>query len=148
MSAHPRRPVILLALATIAASACTELPRAAWQLRFENDTLQARALFVRSTVFGGTCDSGAIVYQADTVLDVPSPPPPLLDPGSYCLEGRARDSSCNWFAEGRLDIALPVDDGTILTVVLRSGAESAECDASACMAGLCAGEPSPDGGSG
>jgi hypothetical protein len=143
-----RRTLLLLflAAAAVAATACTADPHPLrWGYTFERPEDRARAVVVEAVIAEGACD-GMTVFETLIELSAgvsPDQPGPL-DPGHYCLRGRARDIDCNWFVSGALELDLPTEQSPNI-VVLRDPESGAACPSGECSAGHCTGDM-PDGG--
>lgn len=117
---------------------CGGEPSLAWVVRFADPALEERALVVEVALRDGGCEAERpSLFEADLRLDDPAPAlePTRVPPGSYGFWGRARDATCQHFAEGCTRVELP-RDGTV-AVELAASTEEALCPADACAAGVC-----------
>ncbi len=108
-----------------------------WSYAFSSSDLAARATHIDIAVRKERCYDGDEVYAS--TLDVASPEadaPPALDPGTYALEGSARDGRCLHFARGCTLVDVPAAAGTPVVVALDAVAEALAC-ASGCTSGAC-----------
>src|SRR5690349_14858497 len=92
-------------------------PRAGeWVVRFEDPSLRPRARIVEARILEGGCDGTIEFYRASIdVGGAGAMRPPVLEEGRYGLAARARDGECAWFADGCLDVMLPLGEGARAT---------------------------------
>ncbi len=137
--------VVHVSLALALASCTADSARADLGVSFASEADQARAVFVEALILEGSCD-GTERYR--TLFPVASgtatDSPPILDPGHYCLEARARDGSCVWFVGGQLELDLPADQSPHV-IPLASPQTGTACAMEVCVEGRCGGE-FPDAG--
>lgn len=105
-----------------------------WEIVFD-DGLADRAAVVVGRIRAGGCD-GEVVFEDDVAPGEAASMPTSLEPGSYALEGVARDASCVEYARGCVELELPADEGSILVTLSASGTSSV-CSASMCDEGRC-----------
>ncbi len=132
--------LVSLSLISLALTSCggTETRALSWLVRFEDESLSARATLLRGEILEGECDSGVFLYRADQDRDGSGQmeAPPSLPPGRYSFVGTAQDGSCRLFARGCTTVDLP-SEGMEIVVSLQPSEEVELCGASSCMNGRC-----------
>ncbi len=131
---------VVFSLVSLELTSCgdTEARTLSWLVRFEDESLSARATLLRGEILEGECDSGVFLYRADQDRDGSGEmeAPPQLPPGRYSFIGTAQDVSCRSFARGCTTVDLP-SEGTEIVVSLQRSEEVELCGASSCMNGRC-----------
>ncbi|MBX7195689.1 MAG: hypothetical protein K1X94_26770 [Sandaracinaceae bacterium] len=142
------RSTSLLGLAcALALTACRADP-SAFELRFADGALRARAATVEVTISEGTCSSpGPVVYGPEVfAVDAEGMRPAALPRTPHAFRARALDASCTVFAETCVDVDLGAQGSAPVILTLTAGAEQLACEATSCRAGVC--EAALDAGGG
>ncbi len=127
-------------------ASCGSSERAlSWSIRFEDESLSARATLLRGRILEGGCDSGVILYSADQDRQGEGMivTPPSLPPGTYSFFGEAQDEECRAYARGCTEVELP-SEGMTVVVTLRESEELTLCGARECENGRCSSCESDD----
>jgi hypothetical protein len=128
-------------LVSLVLASCTADPHGlTWGVSFASPDDQSRAVYVEAVIREGSCE-GTERYRTlfPVAIGTTGDAPPLLDPGHYCLQGRARDGSCAWFVSGELEVDLPADQSPHV-IPLSIPESSSECAMDECVMGRCSGE--------
>ena len=133
------RSGFLLVFVVFAAS-CGAPTEATWRVRFSGDggVVGESAVRVRLRVLVDSCESTAVVYDADIARDESVPPFGEIGEGTFAFEATARDAECRIVARGCVVRALPPVGGDIVTVLEAVSPALPACAASACAEGRCA----------
>ncbi|MFO0708951.1 MAG: hypothetical protein U0353_03885 [Sandaracinus sp.] len=133
------RSTSLLGLAcALALTACRADP-SAFELRFADGALRARAATVEVTISEGTCSSpGPVVYGPEVfAVDAEGMRPAALPRTPHAFRARALDASCTVFAETCVDVDLAAQGSAPVILTLSASVEEPACDAASCRAGVC-----------
>jgi hypothetical protein len=133
------RSTSLLGLASaLVLTACRADP-SAFELRFADGALRARAATVEVTISEGTCSSpGPVVYGPEVfAVDAEGMRPAALPRTPHAFRSRALDASCTVFAETCVDVDLAAQGSAPVILTLSAGAEQLACEATSCRAGVC-----------
>ena len=129
-----------LALLALSIASCNAPTESAWRVRFGGDggVVGESAVRVRLRVLVDSCESTAVVYDADISRSESVPPFGEIGEGTFAFEATARDAECRIVARGCVVRALPPVGGDIVTVLEAVSPAVPACAASACTDGRCA----------
>jgi len=130
---------VVLAFFAMCAVSCSAPTDAAWRIRFGGDggVVGETAVRVRLRVLVDSCESTAVVYDADISRTESVPAFGEIGEGTFAFEATARDAECRIVARGCVVRALPPVGGDIVTVLDAVSPAVPACAASACVEGRC-----------
>jgi hypothetical protein len=103
--------VLITCLGSLALLGCSGPRPASWWIEFDTDALRARAVEIDTTIRVGGCAGTAVAFESRFPVRA-AMTPPVLGPGTFGFEARARDARCTWFAAGCTEVVLPAAGAT------------------------------------
>jgi hypothetical protein len=142
--ARARACALLGLVSTIVACSAAPPRDLAWQVRFEDPTLEPAARALEAEIRIGGCAGTALFSQSFAAGSPPSDlVAPDLGPGRYGFAVTVRNASCQRYALGCAELDLPIEGGSAVVVTVTAFLGGPACPPSICRDGLCA---IPDGG--